>query len=145
VQAGYGGDAGYGTTGAQGASYGAGHADATGYGAVPTGQTYGGSSEYGAASQAGYGGASGYDQSSYGAQAGYGSVMDAGAKTSGALTGYEGSGWVSLLEEQDTACAMQCLCYDKSSNCLNTRKRSSVREDIGHHAICMQSLHMWQE
>ena len=54
---------------------------------------YGASSDYGTASQ-GYGGQAGYDQSGYGTQTGYGSAADLGTKAAGALTGYEGSGWV---------------------------------------------------
>lgn len=94
MQAGYGGDAGYGVASAQGAGYGASHTDASGYGMTSAGY---GASDYGTAGQQGYGGQTGYDQSGYGAQAGYGSAADLGTKTGGALTGYEGSGWVLLL------------------------------------------------
>ena len=94
MQTGYGGDTGYGAASAQGTGYGAGHTDAPGYGMTSTG--YGASSDYGAAGHA-YGGQAGYDQSGYGAQAGYGSAADLGTKAAGALTGYEGTGWVSKL------------------------------------------------
>ena len=86
MQAGYGGDAGY---GAQGAGYDTRHADAAGYGAASAG--YGASAEYGGAGQQGYGSQSGYDQGGYGPQAGYGAAEAAG-KASAAAAGYDGSG-----------------------------------------------------